>query len=512
MTKHYVMMTAMAITALSFSACSQSAPLSSEETLAQSRGPDFEIVIGQAAESGSYLHGRRALKSRLALSPNTNQARNVILFIGDGMGVSTLTAGRIYSGQKAGGAGENHVQAMESFPYSALVKTYNTNQQVSDSAGTATAIMTGVKTRAGVINIAPHIDRKDCAASLEAGLPNLAQMAARAGYSTGVVSTARLTHATPAAVYARSPERGWEAPKDVSAQDRAAGCLSIAEQLIAAPVRGHMAVALGGGLDEFKYGDVDLTRDWDGPVVTSMRDMFAVPDAVDKPVLGLFSGSHMEFARMAEAGSTEPSLAQMTQKAISILEAKDTGYFLMVEAGRIDHGHHAGIAELALEENRQFDQAIKRVLDTVDLSQTLIIVTADHSHVLTMGGYPARGNPILGAVRGNDSAGNPDGDLDLAADGKPYTTLGYHNGPGAVKGVRNPDGLNEIYYQTAAIPTGTPDKGGQEAQLSETHAGEDVPAFAIGPQSHLLGGVIEQNVLFHIMHHALGLPDAGEQD
>ena len=82
-------------------------------------------------------------------------ARNVILFIGDGMGVSTVTAARIFDGQSLGLSGEENSLAFESFPHLALVKTYTTNQQVSDSAGTATAMMTGVKTRSGVINVGP---------------------------------------------------------------------------------------------------------------------------------------------------------------------------------------------------------------------------------------------------------------------------------------------------------------------------------------------------------------------
>ena len=87
-------------------------------------------------------------------------ARNVILFIGDGMGVSTVTAARIFDGQSLGLRGEEHTLIFETFPHVALVKTYNTNQQVPDSAGTATAMMTGMKTRAGVINIGPDAQRQ----------------------------------------------------------------------------------------------------------------------------------------------------------------------------------------------------------------------------------------------------------------------------------------------------------------------------------------------------------------
>ena len=90
------------------------------------------------------------------------RAKNIILFIGDGMGVSTVTAARIFDGQSQGKAGEEHVLPFETFDHVALVKTYNSNQQVPDSAGTATAMVTGVKTRAGVINVGPESQRRSC--------------------------------------------------------------------------------------------------------------------------------------------------------------------------------------------------------------------------------------------------------------------------------------------------------------------------------------------------------------
>ena len=133
-------------------------------------------------------------------------ARKVILFIGDGMGVATVTAARIFDGQSLGLQGEEHSLAFETFPNVALVKTYETNQQTADSAGTATAMMTGFKTRAGVINVGPEANRRDCEAALQHSLEPLSVMARRRGMAVGVVTTTRITHATPATVYARTPE------------------------------------------------------------------------------------------------------------------------------------------------------------------------------------------------------------------------------------------------------------------------------------------------------------------
>ena len=128
-----------------------------------------------------------------------NVARNVILFIGDGMGVSTVTAARIFDGQSLGMSGEEYALVFETFPHVALVKTYNTNQQVPDSGGTATAMMSGIKTRAGVINVGPDAHRRACREALGLPLKPLGVMAKEQGKSVGVVTATRLTHATSAA-------------------------------------------------------------------------------------------------------------------------------------------------------------------------------------------------------------------------------------------------------------------------------------------------------------------------
>lgn len=136
-------------------------------------------------------------------------ATNVILFVGDGMGVSTVTAIRILDGQQKGMSGEENVLSFERFPHVALSKTYEIDQQVGESAGTATAIMTGEKTNAGLIGIGSGAERKNCASSKVHHLPSALELAESMGKSTGVVTTTKLTHATPAATYAHAPERDW---------------------------------------------------------------------------------------------------------------------------------------------------------------------------------------------------------------------------------------------------------------------------------------------------------------
>ncbi|WNO10086.1 alkaline phosphatase [Teredinibacter sp. KSP-S5-2] len=456
-------------------------------------------VQSVASSSEWYASGEEYIQARLAVTKNTNRAKNVIVFIGDGMGVSTVTAARIFDGQSRGASGEENVLPFETFPHVGLVKTYNVNQQVPDSAGTASAIHTGVKTRAGVLGVSGDAPRGDCVAAKAHRVANMAEVMKKQGKRVGVVTSTRVTHATPASVYAHIPDRNWEASGDVPAEAAKAGCLSIARQLVEFNQKGAIDVSFGGGKKEFTEEEL---AHWQkrGTLVESGAQMASL-SSKDLPVLGLFSSSHMPYVIERQEESAVPSLSDMAVKAVELLSKNKKGFYLLVEGGRIDHGHHSGQAGKALAEAQEFAEAVKAVLAKVDLSETLVIVTADHSHVLSMGGYPTRGNPILGVVKSNDEHGEPKTEPETAFDNQPYTTLGYYNGPGAVKGARaKPEtGLHAV--QQALVPTGYEYHG--QPYMSETHGGEDVPIYAIGPYSHLVGGVMEQNVIFHIVRYAV---------
>jgi len=435
-------------------------------------------------------------------APKAAQAKNVILFIGDGMGVSTVTAARIYAGQKLGQTGEEYVLPFETFDNVALVKTYNTDAQVPDSAGTASAMNTGMKTRIGMLGVGPQTHQGDCASSLDHRLPTLGEQAKQRGLALGIVSTARITHATPAAVYAHTPGRDWEADAGIPEDQRGLGCEDIATQLMAS----GFDLALGGGRAMF-YGqesggvrlsaDADLPAAWQqangGTYVESAAALASAP--LDKPVFGLFSRSHMTYMVDRTEDSIEPTLTQMTADAIKRLARDPDGYYLMVESGRIDHGHHAGQAGYALEEAIEFARAIQYAIDNTDPEDTLILVTADHSHVFTMAGYPRRGNDILGLVVPPEGFDSELAEALNASDGKPYTTLGYANGPGAIANMaeRPVPETGVKARQQSTIPTG-----------SETHGGEDVALYGNGPGSDRVRGVIEQNVIYDIIVKALG--------
>ena len=485
-----------------------------------------------------YSKGQEKLESLKNAPPVNTKAKNIILFLGDGMGISTQTAARIYAGQKRGEPGEENFLSFETLPYSALIKTYNTDQQVPDSAGTMTAIMTGVKTNAGVVSYDHQVKRGHCHSPHRHKAESLLEKAEIAGFATGIVTTARVTHATPAATYAHSPERNWEDDQKLPAEAREKGCKDIASQLVEFSKGDGIEVVLGGGRGHFlpntvkdpeydQYGwrgdGRNLISGWlsrypGGAFVWNKDQLEDIDDQKVRKLFGLFEPSHMQYEhdRVTSDPIQDPSIALMTKKALGILSTHKKGYFLMVESGRIDHAHHANNAYRALEDTVAFEQAVRYAMDHTDPKETLIIVTADHSHVFTMAGYPARGQPILGLVRGQNGEAHRD------ALGLPYTTLSYANGPGYIGASDVQEGGLKSYphdpgkYLTYA-DSGRPDLTHadplahdfmQESGIpmtSETHAGEDVGLFARGPNAHLFRGVMEQNVIFHIMQDALDL-------
>jgi alkaline phosphatase len=489
-------------------------------------GPAREAALPVQSADAYYTSAAAAVDARIA-ARGAKSAKNVILFIGDGMGISTITAARIYAGQSAGEDGESHILAMDTLPWSALSKTYSHNFQVSDSAGTAVAMVSGIKTLSGVLGVNSSVSYGNCASVPGTEVETLFELAARAGLSTGLVSTARITHATPAAAYAKVPLRDWEADTDMKGASSDT-CKDIARQLIEWP-EGSFDILLGGGRSKFltketpdpeydgKTGDRadgrNLTEEWtakstDHKYVFDKAGFDATDFTTSVKLLGLFEPSHMQYELDREADKAgEPHIADMTRAAITRLSQDEDGYVLMVEGGRIDHGHHAGNAIRALEDAMAFDAAIATALEMTNPEETLIIVTADHSHTLSIAGYAQRNNPILGlSVSGMGGEGGS-----MGADGLPYTTLGYANGPGACRVTgKDKDGKDILACgreDLTSVDTQAPDFR-QPALVplgSETHAGEDVAALASGPGANLVTGVIEQNELFHVMGRALGL-------
>ena len=461
--------------------------------------------------------GKDSIEAAEKLKPNKRAAKNVILFVGDGMGISTITAARIYEGQLKPNnrGGEENSLCFESFPYVALSKTYSVNQQTPDSAPTMTAIMSGVKTNDGELSVGMNVARKEKNADVINAnkVKTLLEQAEQKGLSTGIISTARITHATPAACYAHTSERDWESDADMPS---GVGFSDIAKQLVYFGYGNGLEVALGGGREKFlpntstdpedtdskggRKDHLDLTKEWllsypKSAYVYNKAGFDAINPEKTDHLLGLFERSYMEYEhdRPKDKGG-EPSLTEMTDKAIDILSKNKKGYFLMVEAGRIDLAHHEGNAYRALTDTVELSNAVRRALEKTNNNDTLIVVTADHSHTFTIAGYPERGNPILGLVKEPGKTG-----FAKDSSGLPYTTLGYANGPGFRGTPERPDltGVNTAdpdFLQEAVSPL-----------AKETHAAEDVAIFATGPKAYLFHGVQEQSYIYQVMAKALNI-------
>jgi alkaline phosphatase len=451
---------------------------------------------GEIIQAGDpyYLQGQVALAEHLAIRSIDSRARNVILFIADGNGIASNTAIRIADGQQRGESGEENVLVHETFPHLALSKTYNTDAQIPDSAGTATAMLSGVKTRKGVIGVSQEVVRGDCASALANPVATLGELADAHGMATGIVTTARLTHATPAAFYAHSADRNWE---DDSSLPPGAPCKDIARQLIEFP----FVVAMGGGRRHFlpegvpgvegvtglRRDEYDLIAEWrnggPGRVVVQIGSefdrLFGAPnEGRPERVLGLFNPSHMshDVDRTSDRGG-EPSLAEMTRAAIEVLSRDEGGYFLLVEGGLIDRAYHALDLHRAVTDGLALNEAVRVAAELTDVTDTLIIVTSDHVNQMQPWSYGPRGAPVVdfGDWRAADHPPSPEREL--------------------------PRGLGSIVSDLISWVFGTaaPVRAGPGF-----HGAADVAIYARGPMSHLFSGTVEQHYIFHVISRALG--------
>lgn len=453
---------------------------------------------------------QKTLKNALSLQKlNQNVARNLILFLGDGMGIPTVTATRILKGQLSGQSGEETQLEMDKFPYLALSKTYNTNAQVADSAGTATAYLCGVKANEGTVGVSAAAVRSQCNTTKGNEVTSILRWAKDAGKSVGIVTTTRVNHATPSAAYAHCVDRDWFSDNEMPPEAVAAGCKDIAVQLFENIP--NIDVIMGGGRKymfpkntsdveypgEKKHSGTrkdgrDLVQEWKDRMedkkahyVWNKSQLLSLnPNNVDN-ILGLFEPGDLPYD-LERNRDTDPSLTEMVDVAIKILRRNPRGFYLLVEGGRIDHGHHEGKAKQALHEGVEMDRAIGRAGLLTSEQDTMTVVTADHSHMFNFGGYTPRGNTIFGLAP-----------MVSDIDQKPFTAILYGNGPGfkVSNGVRENvstvDYEENNYQAQSAVPL-----------RMETHGGEDVAVFSKGPMAHLLHGVKEQNYIPHAMAYA----------
>ena len=458
-----------------------------------------------------------ALAAGVALATNTNddrsnevkraidggKAKNVILFIGDGMGEPEITLGRNY---QLGAAGR--FAGLDSLAFTGDVTTYSVHETdpskpdyVPDSAPTASAWATGQKSSNERISTLPGVftpgnDPK-----------TILELAQAAGYATGNVSTAEITDATPAALDSHVPLRGCHGPQDMAPcpayKKSAGGPGSIAEQTVDHGVD----VVLGGGRNRFTqlndggpYAGQTVIAQAEAlgyRVVQNRTDMLAADSS--KKLLGLFHPSTMTtewnglLAATARTGpqrcneanrpASEPSLSEMTQKALEILEEKGNpkkpfkpGFFLQVEGASIDKQDHAFNPCAQIGETVAFDKAIQLGLAyAAKHKDTLVLVSADHSHTSQIIPQTTTSPGRTSTLIGKDAAPSQTTCV-VPADGR------ASNAPGCIT----------VNYATS---TGS----------SQTHTGHTVRIAAQGPQAANVLGLIDQTEIFHIMARALGL-------
>ncbi len=433
------------------------------------------------------------------------QAKNVIFFLGDGMGPTTITAARIYKVKEEG------LLNFERLERTARIKTYSADAMVTDSAPSMGAYMTGVKINNDVISLKdakpmapgkdangnPTVDR--CGDDNGSAPMTMLELAKAKGRSVGAVTTTELTHATPASTFSHVCNRNT--------------VYTIARQIVPGGagynerLKDGVDVLMGGGRPFFTPFDAqanpkgradgrDLLAEFKARgyfVAATRADMMsALPN---RKFVGIYADSHLDYVTARKP--TQPTLAEMATKSIELLSKNPNGFFLMVEGGKIDHALHDSNAKNALEEVVDFDNAIQATVERMrridpGLEHTLIVVTADHDHTMVMNGYPKRGNPVLGIVR-DYATGEPA----LDADGKTYTTLVYGGGPNRQDVRTNVDEARAMaadYHQETGV------------RLSgEGHGGGDVKLYAVGAGSAPFKGTIENTRVFELMKAAAGL-------
>lgn len=294
--------------------------------------------------------------------------KNIILLIGDGMGVSQL-----YAGMTA-----NHGElAMERMKAIGLAKTYSASNYVTDSGAAGTAIATGHKTYNGAIGVD----------TTEAPIHSILWYAEQAGKATGLISTSSITHATPAAFIAHEVSRNnYE---------------QIAADFLDTPVD----VVIGGGYNHFavRSDSVDLTQQLADSGYQVVTDHEALKSITEGKLLALTAPVH--HPRYGEGRGN--MLPESTAKALELLSQDPDGFFIMIEASQIDWGGHANDVEYVKEEILDLDRAVSIALDFADANPgTLVILTSDHE---TGGLGINMGDPRTGMVEAGWTTGGHTG-------------------------------------------------------------------------------------------------------
>ncbi|MCU1537691.1 MAG: alkaline phosphatase [Humibacillus sp.] len=489
-------------------------------------------VSGAALAALAAIAGSAGAMAAPAGAQGSEQGRvkNVIYLLGDGMGRTHVDAARL---RYYGADGKLN---MEQLPVVGQNATYSVEKNsgqpgeadfhpnyVTDSASAATAWASGVKT----YNAALGVDAKGNV------VPTAMELAKTAGYATGNVSTAEITDATPAGQVSHVLARGCQGPSYSAAacQDLAiTGQALPTSDIRVTPVADQIArngtadVILGGGLSRFDAADESALEAQGysvlgSPTSQTVATRADLQAASGKKVFGLFNRGNLTIEKFKRENpsapqAAEPSLPEMTAKAIDLLGAKSKagkGFYHQVEGALIDKRSHANDAAQTLEETKAFDDAVKIATDFAKRDgHTLVIVTADHEcagfNIIEKGTFT---NAEAAAPPTNVDSGNPaNNSTTLRTSGNvkdPNRSAGIINGAGA----GNPKNFAPATFRTvddpADVKDGSPEAGLWLTYLSGNHTGADVPLFSYGPGSEQLGGEIDNTALFDVVTGALRL-------
>ncbi|CAI1733579.1 Alkaline phosphatase precursor [Serratia liquefaciens] len=451
-----------------------------DETPANAAGLSERAARGNIVEPGGArrLSGDQTAALKASLSDKT--VKNVILLIGDGMGDSEITSARNYA-EGAGGyfKGIDALPLTGQYTHYSLDKKTHKPDYVTDSAASATAWSTGVKTYNGALGV--DVNGKD--------QPTLLEIAKAAGKATGNVSTAELQDATPAAQISHVTSRKCYGPKETSEKCATnalenGGRGSISEQLLKA----RADVTLGGGAKSFNQ--LAKSGEWQGKSLKEQATALGYQwvenlDALNavnvanqqKPLLGLFAAGNMPVRWQGPKASYHgnldqpavtcqnnpartadiPTLAVMTEKAIDLLKTNKNGFFLQVEGASIDKQDHAANPCGQFGETVDLDEAVQKALEFARADgNTLVIVTADHAHSSQI----------------------------IAADAK---------APGLTQMLTTKDGAPmTISY-------------GNSEEDSQGHTGTQLRVAAYGPHAANVVGLTDQTDLFYTMRDAMAI-------
>ncbi len=379
----------------------------------------------------------------ITTSAHAKKLKNAIFIVGDGMGLTSITGTRVYS------QGANGKLNIEKFPTIGLSKTYPTDDYTTDSAAGATAFSAGVKTYNGSIAMT---DSKVDPTKKSRKLQTVFDVALKAKKSIGIVTTTRVTHATPACFYAHVDKRDKE------------------DEIAIQAIDSKLNFLLGGGEKYFK--PIREKFEKAGWKYVTKKDEFQSLDPVKtkSPVIGLFNSSHLTYSVQ---NKNEPELIDMVKWGLKNLEQNKNGYFFLIEAGRIDHAGHDNLAKEQFGEVLALDKTLQYLLDTVNLKDTIIVITADHeTGGLSLNGYGPR-DKVTGEyfLKGESEKGG-------------NSFISWGTGPGS----KNDSTDNSAYHIDQA-----------------NHTTVDVPIYSIGLGHEKFGGFQENSSITPKILSLMGL-------